>query len=65
MVNPLILNGRTELVEGKSQYDRFNSIFTGIAGCEEWRNTFASPGITPTDFGTHSIRKGAATHMAT
>jgi hypothetical protein len=65
MANPLILNGRTELFEGESQYDRFYSIFRGIVGCNEWRGTFAALGITPEDFGTHSIRKGAATHVAT
>ena len=65
MANPLILNGRTELFEGESQYDRFCSIFRGIVGSDEWRGTFAALGIVPEDFGTHSIRKGAATHIAT
>ena len=55
MANPLILNRRTELFEGESQYDRFNSIFRGIVGCEEWRGIFTALGITPDDFGTHSI----------
>ena len=67
MENLLILNGRTELFEfeGGSQYDRFNSIFQGIVGCEEWRGTFATLGITPDDFGTDLIQKEAATHLAT
>ena len=34
-------------------------------GCEEWHGTFAALGITPDDFGTHLIQKGAATHLAT
>ena len=65
MANPLILNGRTDLFEGEPQYDRFTAIFRGVVGSEEWCDTFAALGITPEDFGTHSIRKGAATHMAT
>ena len=65
MANPLIANGRKAILEGGSQYDRFNSIFRGIVGCKEWCGTFASLGITPADFGTPSIQKGAATHMTT
>jgi len=65
MANPLILNGRTELFEGESQYDRFYSMFRGMVGSDEWCGTFAALGITPEDFGTHLIQKGAAMHVAT
>ena len=65
LANPLILNGQTELFEGSSQYERFNAIFRGIVRSPEYRDEFASHGISPVDFGTHSIRKGAATHIAT
>ena len=65
MVNPLILNGQTQLFEGRSQYDRFIAVFWGIISSPEHREEFASLGITPADFGTHSIRKGSTTHVAT
>ena len=65
ITNPTILNRQTQLFEGRSQYDRFNAIFRGIVSSVEYRDEFASLGITPEDFGTHSIRKGAVTHVST
>ena len=65
MANPEILNGQTKLFDGKSQYERFNGLFRRIVSSDEHRGDFASLGISPEDFGTHSIRKGAATHVAT
>ena len=65
MASPTILNGGVELFEGRSQYERFNAAFRGIVGSPEHREEFASLGMTQGDFGTHSIRKGAATHVST
>ena len=63
--NPTILNGRCNLFEGSSQYDRFNRIFIDVISDPEYRETFTGLGIPPEHFGTHSIRKGAVTHVAT
>jgi len=63
--HPMILNGRSPLFEGVSQYERFHSIFKDIISSDEYRDEFVNLGITPEEFGTHSIRKGGATHCAT
>lgn len=60
---PKILEGKTVLFEGSDQYDKFNKIFLWII--KEHRMEFVSLGMSPEDFGTHSIRKGAVTHVAT
>ena len=65
MYNLTILNGQTKLFEGCSQYDRSNKIFRDIVSHPDHREEFAKLGMTPADFGTHSIRKGAATHIST
>ena len=65
MASPTILNGGVQLFEGRSQYERFNAIFRGIVGSPEHREEFAPLGMSPGDFGTHSIQKGAATHVST
>ena len=63
--NPTILNGQTELFEGRAQYERFNRIFRDYVSSPEHREEFAALGMTPADFRTHSIRKGAATYVST
>ena len=65
MAYPDLLNGQTKIFDGVSQYERFNGIFRLTVNKEEYRGEFASLGIAPEDFGTHSIRKGGATHVAT
>jgi hypothetical protein len=55
MASPTILNGGVQLFEGHSQYERFNTIFRGIVSSPEYREESASLGMTPGDFGTHSI----------
>ena len=65
MCNPTILNGQCDLFEGSSQYERFNKIFIDIINDDEYREVFTSLGMPPDHFGTHSIRKGAVTHVAT
>ena len=65
MANPTILNGNCPLFEGTSQYERFNKIFINIVKSPEHCDTFAALGMPPEDFGTHSIRKGAVTSVAT
>ena len=65
MYNPTILNGQIALFEGRAQYERFNRIFRDIVSHPNHREEFAELGISPEDFGTHSIRKGAATHIST
>ena len=63
--NPTILSGQCDLFEGSSQYDRFNKIFNDIVDHDDHRQSFISLGIPPEYFGTHSIRKGAVTLVAT
>ena len=62
---PKILEGGCVLFEGSDQYDRFNKIFLGIVMSPKYWATFVSLGMPPQSFGTHSIRKGAVTHIAT
>ena len=42
-----------------------NTIFRGIVSNLEYREEFASLGILPGNFRTHSIRNGDATHVST
>ena len=63
--NPLILIGKCSLFEGSSQYDRFHNIFLEIISDKEHRASFVALGMPPEHFRTHSIRKGAVTHIAT
>ena len=65
IANPVILNGQCNLFEGAAQYKRFNAIFNNIVGSDKYADKFATLGIPFEFFGTHSIRKGAATHVAT
>ena len=60
-----ILNGQCDLFEGPLQYERFNGIFNDIIKDPKHRDDFAALGMSPDFFGTHSLRKGAATHVAT
>ena len=64
LCNPTILNGECMMFDGASQYERFNNILRDIVHSPEHRNTFVDLGIDPQYFGTHSIRKGALTHVA-
>ena len=57
------MEGKTVLFEGSDQHNRFNKIFLCII--KKHRAEFVSLGMSPEDFGTHSIRKGAVTHCAT
>ena len=52
-------------MSGSGQYDRFNRIFLEIVGHPKYRQIFIALGMPPEDFGTHSIRKGAVTFVAT
>ena len=63
MVHPSILTGVSNLFEGMSQYERFNRIFNDVV--KENREEIIALGISLEDFGMHSIRKGAATYVAT
>ena len=63
--HPHILAGKCPLFEGSSQYDRYSNIFASIIFSPEHRDTFISLGMIPEQFGTHSIRKGAVTHIST
>ncbi len=65
ITNPKILAGNCSLFEGSAQYDRYNHILHDIVSSNEHRNTFVALGMPPQHFGTHSIRKGAVTHIAT
>jgi hypothetical protein len=63
--NPTILNGGVKLFEGSSQYERYFTILRDIVRSPEHHQTFVDLGMHPDHFGTHSIRKGAVTHVAT
>lgn len=63
--NPRILQGHCALFEGSNQYDRLNNILRDIVLSNEHKDAFKRFGINPQYFGTHSIRKGAVTHVAT
>ena len=60
-----IINGQFYLFEGLGKYERFNRIFLEIVGHTKYRHRFISFVIPPEDFGTHSIRKGSVTFVAT
>lgn len=62
---PKILAGNCPLFEGSGQYVRYNNILNEIVSSNEHRNKFVSLGMPPEHFGTHSIRKGAVTHIST
>lgn len=63
--NPTILSGQCDLFEGSGQYDRLNKILSDVVYQSEHRDRFAALGIPAEDFGTHSMRKGAVTHIST
>ena len=63
--NPIILAGQCDLFEGSGQYDRLNKILGEVVSHDDHIESFAALGIPSTDFGTHSIRKGAVTHIST
>ena len=63
--DPTILNVQCHLFEGSEQYERFNIIFLEIVGHPKYRQRFIALGMPSEDFGTHSIRKGAVTFVAT
>ena len=62
LCNPRILRGKCKLFEGSNQYERFNSILRSIVQSDEYRNEFIDFGVHPKYFGTHSMRKGTASH---
>ncbi|KAL3772474.1 hypothetical protein ACHAWU_000036 [Discostella pseudostelligera] len=63
--NPTILAGRCAIFEGTGQYDRFCRILYEMVSDLRYRDKFVSLGMPPQYFGTHSIRKGAVTHIST
>ena len=63
MIHPTSFAGQCNLFEGKYQYERFNRIFNDVV--PEYREDFVALRICPEDFGTHSIRKGAAIFVST
>jgi len=64
LCNTRILRGKCKLFEGSNQYERFNSILRSIVQSDEYRNEFIDFGVHPKYFGTHSMPKGAASHVA-
>ena len=54
-----------EVFERKSQYERFNSRFQGIARSKEYNDKFCLLRILPRDFGAHLIKKRVAMHITT
>eukprot|EP00924_Labyrinthula_sp_SR-Ha-C_P014656 snap_masked-scaffold_74-processed-gene-0.44-mRNA-1 protein AED:0.01 eAED:0.01 QI:0/-1/0/1/-1/1/1/0/718 len=54
----------TSLFGGNNQYDRFRKGQKRIFSLDEVENELRRRGLTPEEFGTHSLRKGAATFCA-
>ncbi len=65
VANPNILAGKCALFEGSGQYDRFNKTFLEIISHPKYCDRLSALGMPPENFGTHSIRKGAVTHIST
>lgn len=63
--NPTILAGKCSIFEGTGQYDRFCRILYDMVADPRYRDRFVSLGMPPQYFGTHSVRKGAVTHIST
>ena len=63
--NPTILAGKCSIFEGTGQYDRFCRILYDMVSDARYRDRFSSLGMPPQYFGTHSVRKGAVTHIST
>jgi hypothetical protein len=63
--HPNILAGKCPHFGGSGEYDRYSKILFDIVSSKEHRDTFISLGMVPKHFGTHSIRKGAVTHIST
>ena len=61
---PQILQGQCKLFEGSNQYERYCGILRRIVQSPEHRQSFIDRGLNPNYFGTHSMRKGAVTHIA-
>lgn len=59
-----ILGGNSKLFEGSNQYEHYFAIFRSIVNSDEHRQSFIDRGMNPKYFGTHSMRKGAVTHIA-
>jgi hypothetical protein len=64
IVNDEVLKGKCKLFKGSNQYKHYNEIFRKIVHSPEYRQSFIDRGLNPSNFGTHSMRKGAATHIA-
>jgi hypothetical protein len=64
IVNDEVLKGKCKLFKGANQYKHYNEIFLKIVRSPEYRQSFIDRGLDPKYFGTHSMRKGAATHIA-
>ena len=64
MCYPHVLKGNCSLFEGSNQYSRFNNILRDIVTSPEHKDAFKRYGLNPQYFGSHSIRKGAATHVS-
>jgi hypothetical protein len=62
--NPPILNGQNKLFGGSSQYDRINNILWKIVNDPQHIQVFQRLKLPAQYFGTHSIRKGAASFVA-
>jgi hypothetical protein len=52
------------LFPGSNQYDRFRKILGRVLAIPDIAEELEQRGIDPTDFGTHSMRKGAATYCS-
>ncbi|KAL3778149.1 hypothetical protein ACHAWO_010885 [Cyclotella atomus] len=64
MCRPQILNGQCLLFEGSNQYEHYCSILREVVQSDEHRQSLIDRGLDPNYFGTHSLRKGAVTHVA-
>ena len=57
-------NSGNSLFPGSNQYDRFRKLFQRAGKLEEIKNELIRRSMAPSDLGTHSMRKGAATYCS-
>ena len=55
------MSGTSNIFEGKPQYKRFNRILSKVI--DDNASKFLALGVIPSDFGTYSIFKCAATYV--
>ena len=64
LLRPQLLKGNCKLFEGSNQYAHYSDILRSIVQSREHRQSLIDRGMNPNFYGTHSMRKGAVTFIA-